>query len=165
MTPRRLDVEAWRDSVLAVTGELAPRLGGPPEKKVLQSVRRTIYAIVSRNGDRFESDKFLRLFDFPVPRATSVERTISTIPQQFLFLLNSPFMLERAKALAERLASEENRDAERIERAYQLLYGRPAAVQEKEIGLAFLASRGRGLPRWQQYTQVLLSSHEFMQVP
>jgi hypothetical protein len=60
MNPRRLDVEAWRDSLLAVTGELDRAAGGPPTDRI-DSRRRTLYFTVSRNGDRFASDAFLRL--------------------------------------------------------------------------------------------------------
>ncbi|MCZ6795935.1 MAG: PSD1 and planctomycete cytochrome C domain-containing protein [Planctomycetota bacterium] len=164
MNSRRLEVEAWRDSVLAVTGELDDRLGGESTKRLLESRRRTLYSVVSRNGDRFESDSFLRLFDFPAARMTSPKRAVSTVPQQCLFLLNSPFMIERARALAERLAREEPGDAQRIDRAYRLLYSRAATGAEKAAGLAFLASAGRGRPSWQHYAQVLLSSHEFMEI-
>ena len=52
--------------------------------------RRTLYAAVSRNGDKLPSDEFLRLFDFPSARATVSERSVSTVPQQSLFLLKQP---------------------------------------------------------------------------
>ena len=164
MSPARLDVETWRDCVLAVTGELDPTMGGPPAPDILSSSRRTLYAAVSRNGDRFPSDAFLRLFDFPSARATVSERPVSTVPQQFLFLLNSPFMEARARAFAGRLQREVAGDAERINRAYELLYARTPEAAERELGLAFLAGDETGqATRWRQYAQVLLGSHEFMQ--
>jgi hypothetical protein len=168
-SPRRLDVESWRDSVLFVTGELDRRLGGSPERNLLRSGRRTLYSIISRNGDRFESDTFLRLFDFPDARISSEQREISTVPQQYLFLMNSPFMIERAKKLAERLATEDGDDGRRIESVYRRLYGREPTREEQAIGRAFLARAsgapsGEALTMWRQYTQVLLSAHEFMQM-
>ena len=168
MNPRRLDVEAWRDAVLAATGELDQTLGGPPIEDIAGSERRTLYASVSRNGDKFSSDTFLRLFDFPVPRATSEGRTSSIVPQQSLFLMNSPFMATQARHLVERLQREEKDDVARIRRAYLLLYGRPATAEEVALGREFVSikfteSSGRLNP-WQQYAQVLLSASELMHV-
>lgn len=138
MNPRRLEVEAWRDSLLTVSGELDQRLGGPPTDNLLNSRRRTLYTVISRNRDRFESDDFLKLFDFPAPRATSAGRKTSTVPQQFLFMLNSPFMVNRAKALALRLEASAADDSTRIANAYQLLFSRQPSSTERAMGLAFL---------------------------
>ena len=166
MNPRKLEVESWRDSLLAVTGELDRTIGGPPTERILESNRRTLYGTVSRNGDRFLSDEFLRLFDFPAPRSTSEQRTASTVPQQHLFMMNSAFMTARATALAVRLQSEASEDRSRIVRAYQLLCSRPPTVEEIKLGLAFLVGTTGGTPqsRWDSYAQVLLSAHEFRQI-
>lgn len=169
MNPRRLDVEAWRDAFLEVTGELDRMLGGPPVEGLLQSPRRTIYGAVSRNGDRYSTDAFLRLFDFPLPRATNEGRKTSVVPQQALFLMNSPFMAARARALTARLHREANDDATRIERAYLLLYGRLPTVEERQLGQEFLASKPDSpgehkLTPWEQYAQVLFSANEFMHI-
>jgi len=164
MSPRRMEIEVWRDSLLAVTDELDRKIGGKPTDKIFDVKRRTLYTTISRNGDRFASDAFLRLFDFPSPASTAPKRAISTVPQQYLFMLNSPFMIARAKALGARLQSEEKDDPARIARAYNLLYGRPPTKEETEIGLTFLAEKGAKIPRFQQYAQVLLSAHEFIQV-
>jgi len=168
MNPRKLDVEAWRDSLLAVTGELDLSLLGPPTEQIFETKRRTLYAKISRNGDRFTSDEFLRLFDFPTPRSSSANRAESTVPQQYLFMMNSRFMLDRAAALAQRLEVECDDDSKRIDWAYQLLYSRPPAAREKELAIAFLSSSVQtdkpSLTQWQQYAQVLLSAHEFMQI-
>ncbi|HEX3870148.1 MAG TPA: DUF1553 domain-containing protein, partial [Pirellulales bacterium] len=165
MNPRRLDVEAWRDAVLASTGELDTQLGGPPIDDIATSSRRTLYASVSRNGDRFDSDTFLRLFDFPVPRATSEGRTSSVVPQQSLFLMNSSFMAERARKFTRRLESEGSDDAARIKRAYVLLYCRAVTREEIKLGRAFLKhaeASEKHLSPWEQYAQVLLSASELM---
>jgi len=138
MNPQRLDVEAWRDSLLATTGELDLQPAGPPTEDV-HSRRRTLYLKVSRNGDRFATDEFLRIFDFPLMRATIAKRPTSITPQQYLFLLNSRFMADRAKALSKRLRSEADNDVARIDRAYRLLYGRAPSEHEKQIGLAFVS--------------------------
>ena len=139
--PRRLDVEAWRDSLLSVTGELKLNLGGPPTEDLRGSRRRTMYYKVSRNGDRFATDFFLRLFDFPIPRATIAKRPLSTVPQQYLFLLNSPMIIDRARALATRLKQHAGDDSARIDRAYHLLYGRSPTPVEAQLAHDFLGSR------------------------
>jgi hypothetical protein len=164
MTPRRMEVEAWRDSLLAVTGELDPSLGGPSHPNITETSRRTLYAKVGRNGDAFGSDAFLRLFDFPLMRATVEQRPNSIVPQQFLFLINSGFMVERAKALVLRLQKERHSDEDRIKLAYNLLYARNPETKELEIGMRFvgLTSDENELSRWDRYAQVLLSSNEFM---
>ena len=164
--PRRMDVELWRDSLMFATGELDQQLGGPPQNNILQSRRRTVYAASSRNGDQFASDRFLRLFDFATPRASIAKRTTTTIPQQFLFMLNSQFMIERARQFFNRLAIESEDSQTRIERGYALLYNREPTQEELTIGLAFVASpptQGTDkLDKWIQYCQVLLSSNELM---
>ncbi len=162
MNARRLEVEAWRDSLLEVCGDLDLKIGGEPTKRLLESSRRTLYSVVSRNGDRFESDRFLRLFDFPAARLTSATRVVSTVPQQYLFLMNSPFMIARAKALAARLLKEAGDARGRLERAYLLLYGRRPTETERAAGLSFLGTAGERLTKWDQYAQVLLSAQEFV---
>lgn len=164
MSPRRLAVESWRDALLHVTGELSGRIGGGPDEQVRSSRRRTLYFSVSRHGDRFETDKFLRLFDFPVPRATIAKRAVSVVPQQYLFLMNSAFMIDRAKAFAARVAAEAMLDDERIRYAYRLLYARVPTDDELQIGRTFLAQAQtqKGLTAWEQYAQTLLSANEFM---
>ena len=165
MEPRRLDAEAWRDALLAVTGGLDATMGGPSTESLLESPRRTLYSIISRNGDRFESDDFLRLFDLPSARATSAGRKTSIVPQQFLFMMNNPFMMKRAQALVKRLSS--GTPEEQISMAYRHLFGRPASAQEIQAGLAFLhdlagADGPPPVEAWCQYAHVLLSSNEFL---
>ncbi len=163
--PRRMDVEAWRDSLLAVTGELDASTGGPPLDDIGASSRRTLYAKVSRNGDVFQSDQFLRRFDFPLMRATVAKRPQSIVPQQYLFLLNSPFMVARAKSLVGRLNLASNGDEQHIRQAHWLLYGRSPTDDELQLAREFLARDAadqNGLSAWEQYAQVLLSSNEFM---
>lgn len=164
MNPRRLDVEAWRDSLLAVSGDLDRKVGGSPDEHVLESRRRTIYGKLSRNFDRSVSEEFLRIFDFPAPRSSSAARTESTVPQQYLFILNSPFMIARAESLSKRLQESASHDDLRIDRAYSLLFQRAPTSRELQAGLAFLSQDGDRGFYWKQYAQVLLGTHEFMQV-
>ncbi|MGB0582997.1 MAG: DUF1549 domain-containing protein, partial [Limisphaerales bacterium] len=134
MNPRRLEVEVWRDSLLVVSGLLDHSLGGRPDNEILDSRRRTLYGTVSRNGDRFRSDKFRRTFDFPAARSTSAARTTSTVPQQYLFMMNSKFIGDCAKALTARLERGSPNTDGRIKLAYQTLFQREP--DEFEIKIA-----------------------------
>jgi hypothetical protein len=161
MPPHRLEVEAWRDAMLAVSGTLDPALGGPStELADAANHRRTLYGFVSRH----ELNPLLRLFDFPDANITSDERTVTTVPLQQLFVLNSDFMIGNAKALAARLTKSDSDDTARIPRAYALLYAREPSDEELRLGLDYLAKQDseRKLSRWEQYTQALLASNEFM---
>ncbi|RPI85118.1 MAG: DUF1553 domain-containing protein, partial [Planctomycetaceae bacterium] len=134
---------------------------------LMASARRTLYGAINRNGDQFEHQDFLRLFDFPSARATSEGRTSNTVPQQFLFLMNSPFMAARAKALAARLQGSAAQDEARIALAYRLLYSRSPTVEESELGTSFLrqpvdVSQPGVLSPLEQFAQVLLSSNELI---
>jgi hypothetical protein len=165
MNRRRLEVEAWRDALLAASGDLDPRIGGPSfDLNAPDARRRTCYAVVSRH----ELNPLLRLFDFPDPNITAGARTVTTVPLQQLFVLNSEFMVQNAKALVARLAAGDQDDAAVISQAYRVLYGRPVTPPELELGLAFLSSLdsadGSRLSRWEQYAQVLLSANEFLYV-
>src|SRR5205807_10275744 len=109
-------------AVLAVSGKLDRTLGGPSADLASPDHRRrTLYGIVSRH----ELNPLLRLFDFPDPNITSGERTVTTVPLQQLFVLNSEFMVRNAKALAARLALAVTDDAGRIRQAFSLLYALP----------------------------------------
>ena len=163
MTRRRLDIEAWRDAVLDVSGRLDRSFGGPSTNLAdANNVRRTVYAKVSRHN----LDSLLRLFDFPDANITSSKRSETTVPQQQLFVLNSPFMIAQAKAFSTRLHNNapENDEA-RINLAFRLAYGRPPEDIEVELARSFV-SGGRDpqskLSRWESYAQVLLGSNEFM---
>jgi hypothetical protein len=164
MDRRRLDVEAWRDAMLASCGNLDPRIGGAP--LILSSAdnyRRTLYGKI----DRSDPDAMLRLFDFPDPSAHAPRRVPTTTALQQLFVLNGPLMLRQAAALARRLTTEEPADAESIvRRAYRDLLARQPSPQELRLGLDFLAADDRArtpeLPVVQQYCQALLGSNEFL---
>jgi cytochrome c553 len=163
MNRRRLDVEAWRDALLAVSGNLDRTLGGAPQDLASAgNKRRTLYGSVSRHN----LNNLLRLFDFPDPNITSESRPVTIVALQQLFVLNSDFMMEQARALAKRLESDDKDDAGRIRKAFLVLYGRPATEREVKLGLEFLAALEPTGPkptlsRWEQYAQVLLSTNEF----
>ena len=165
MNRRRLDIEAWRDSMLFASGELDTTLGGPSLQLGDQkNKRRTIYGFVSRH----RLDELLRLFDFPDPNITSATRAVTTVPLQQLFVLNSDFMAQRARALAARIEKEASQDLDlRLAYAFELLYQRPATPADIALGKTFLESSDAEkskLTPWQQYVLALLAANEFMYV-
>ena len=164
MHPRKLEGEAWRDSLLAVSGELDGTVGGPPEDDVLASRRRTMYGRISRTGDVFASDAFLRLFDFPAAVATAEQRVTSTVPQQYLFMLNSPFMAARAAALGDWMSKRPGGVVDKVGAAYWRLYGREVSAAERALAGEWLGSEPVAA-QWAGYAQVLLSAHELIQIP
>ena len=155
---QRLDAEALRDTILAVSGRLDRKPGGPPAPPDDKHRRRALYATVSRT----QPDRTMALFDFPDPNAHSDRRSVTVGPMQRLFFLNSPFVMEQAEALARRLARESPQGGRaRIRRAYSLLYGRPPDPSEIRMGLEYLD--GEKDP-WPKYAQMLLASSEFSSV-
>ena len=161
--PRKLEVESWRDTLLSVTGELDKKVGGSPDGEILNSKRRTLYATISRTGDRFQSDAFLRLFDFPAAVSTSPKRSTSVVPQQYLFMMNSSFMSARAKHLGKQLFDSANDTSSTIESAYQRLYSRLPDSNERDLANKWLGN-SPSQKNWELYAQVLLSAHELIQV-
>jgi len=165
---RRLDAEEIRDSLLFVAGALDETVGGPPlELSSPANHRRTVYARIRRADYTCTSgtggvDRMLELFDFADP-ASSVDQRINTnVPLQGLFFLNSDLVMRQAELVAKRIAEGGGDDAARIQRAYRLLFARPAKDAEVQLGINFL--KGTGPSGWQQYAQVLLSSGSFYYV-
>jgi hypothetical protein len=162
-SPRRLDVEAWRDAILAVSGRLDRTLGGPAVASAEAGhVRRTLYGTVSRR----EPDKMLIAFDFPDANVSNARRDVTTVPQQQLFVLNSDFMIQSAEALAARLETSASSDEQRIALAYQWAYARAPTADELQANLQFLriatAEGGEGrLSVWGQLAQAILAANEF----
>ena len=164
MNRRRLEVEPWRDAMLAVTGNLDRTVGGPPVDLASNTNhRRTLYAFISRH----QLNELLRLFDFPDPNITSDRRSVTTVPLQQLFVLNSDFMTQRARALVARLNGDANLtdDSAKFHRLFGWLYGRPPSDDEFRLGQAFLSSAApaseQGLSPWEQYALALLGTNEF----
>jgi hypothetical protein len=160
---RRLEVEAWRDALLAVSGKLDPTMGGPTLDLNNNNVRRTVYAKISRH----ELDGMLRLFDFPDANVSSAARTKTTVPQQQLFVLNSNFFIEQAKSFAKRLMDSSEDVAKQIDVAYHLAFGRPPSEPELQLAKAYLSeekAKEDKLSRWEQYCQAILASNELMYI-
>jgi hypothetical protein len=154
---RRLDLESYRDAMLAVSGSLDTRIGGRSVGSSLESTsnnRRSLYAKVSRTNP----DKTGLTFDFPSANSSAAMRAVTTVPQQKLFSLNSPFVRSQADRLAKRLASVKETDA-KLDHAFRLLYGRSPTDSETP-GLRQFAESANGDP-WPQIAQILLISNEF----
>jgi hypothetical protein len=139
---QRLDFEAMRDSLLAVAGELDMEAGGKPVDLLKKpfATRRTVYGYIDR---QFLPGVF-RVFDFANPDMHSPQRPDTTVPQQALFFMNSPFVVGRARTLAGRTDSLKQAEAS-IERLYRAVYQRPPTVSQIELGKAFI-ERAEGLP-------------------
>jgi Protein of unknown function (DUF1553)/Protein of unknown function (DUF1549)/Planctomycete cytochrome C len=165
-TPARLDFEAWRDSWLAVSGRFDRKLGGPSlDLSKADNVRRTLYAKISR----VEPNALMTLFDFPDSNVTSARRNVTTVPQQQLFVLNSDFTIQTAKAFANRLEKMAPGEDERIALAFRLAYGRDPSDAEKRASAEFLREARTQQPAdrlnaWEQFAQAILASNEFLWV-
>ncbi len=156
---RKLDAEALRDSLLFVSGKLDLTMGGEPVRlSDEKNLRRTVYGFVSRA----KLDGTLSLFDFPDPNFTSEGRIGTDTPLQRLYFLNSEFVINKAKALVDRLQTLHTAGGPmRIRHAYRLLFQRDPVPDEIQIGLKFVES---GPDKWLQYAQALMSSSEFILV-
>lgn len=153
---RRLDAESLRDSILAVSGRLDAAVGGKPfPLEDVQQTRRTMYGYISRR----HTDTMLNLFDFPNPNATSEKRSVTDVPLQRLFLLNSELMADSAEALDKRITGAT--PEERIRKGYRTILGRAPVKSELDLGLQYVRDGGDA---WPQYWQVLLATDEFLMV-
>jgi hypothetical protein len=165
MNRRRLDAEGVRDSLLAESGRLDPRAGGPSTRDP-SSTRRALYLMTIRS----DRSSFGALFDAADPTAMVEARVVSTVAPQALYLLNNAFVLEQSRALAWRLAAEAPGGGDaRIRRAYALLFGRPPTDDELSIGRESLARFASERPddpcveaAWGAYCHVLLCTNEWI---
>ena len=162
MNRRRVEAESLRDAMLAASGELNPKAGGPGvlvpiEKEVedlifteaevvdlwpettdpIEHNRRSLYLFKKRNVRYPMFDAF----DAPDTQSACPRRTVSTHALQALVLLNGAFAADRAKALAGRVFLEANGgDVARVTLAYKLVLGRDPRPNEVDQARAFLAS-------------------------
>ncbi len=132
---RRLSAEQIRDAVLAVSGTLEEKIGGPSVALTTTGTRRTVYGKVSR----YKLDQFLQLFDFPAATISAEQRFSTNVPLQRLFFMNSDFMQQQAERLAQKL-QEEPDNRTRITKAYRMVLGRNPAEAEVTAGLEYLAA-------------------------
>lgn len=160
--PRRLSAEELRDSMLAVSGELNPAVGGIPVRPEInpevalqprevmgtfaeawqpsplpsQRHRRSLYALTVR-GQR---DPFMEVFNSPSPDLSCEGRDASTITPQVFALFNSEASHDRALALAARVHRESGTDGTEIDRLFQLVFNRAPTSEERVLCADHVAS-------------------------
>jgi len=159
MERRRLTAEMLRDSLLMASGELEHGDSGKSSKDVDDSsnMRRTVYSRISRK----ELDSFLAMFDYPDPNVHVSHRDQTVTPAQKLFMLNSPFVIERAGKVASSLPGENM--AGKIERAYRRILSRGTQDNELEAALGFLGeNQDAKHENWTRFVQTLMMSNEFL---
>ena len=138
---RRVDFETMRDSILAVSGQLDPRLYGRSVEIHEEPFpgRRTLYAYI----DRQNLPSVFSTFDFASPQAHVGQRNYTTVSTQALFTLNSPFILQEAKRIAALPAIKDAPNPEAMVAAlYRQVLARDPKKDEIKLGMAFLAREG-----------------------
>lgn len=162
MRPRRLEAEALRDAILAVSGTLNPQMYGPafkppipPDAMVARNLktpyptdvpddaaaqRRSVYMF----HKRVIPYPLFQVFDAPDAQQCTGRRNNTTVAPQALALLNDPFIRARSRDFASRVLKEAGSDSARVvEQAYRLAFGRAPTTLEREAGLEFLARQYR----------------------
>jgi hypothetical protein len=180
----RLDAEALRDSMIFVAGQLKPSTGGPalplefPENvgglsptdvnppsfrltkwRPEQEFERTIYLPVVRHSAQPGPAELRNVFDFAQPSEFTGKRSVTAVPTQALFLMNSPIVKKHAAALAERMSKEPD-ESKRIELLWLTLLNRPITEPERLESIEFLKEVGDGA--WVELCHALLASNEFL---
>ena len=149
---RRLDLEQMRDTLLAVSGQLDLQMYGRPDLiSTLDYHRRTIYTFVERQN----VPSIVKNFDFANPDTSTARRLNTTVPQQALFAMNSPFIVGAAEALAANATAD--KPADRIRQLYLAILGREPTAEDLELGLQYVASNP-----WPHYAHLLLMTNELM---
>ncbi len=154
---QRLEFEALHDSVLAVSGQLDTKLGGPAVRLFGGNRRRAVYGYI----DRLEFPSLLTTFDVPNPAGSVPERTNTTVAPQALFLMNGPFARDAAKKLVASPALQKLTDpGDRLDLLYLTVYGRKPSSDERKLALVFV-SKGSASDRWTDLAHGLLMTNEF----
>ncbi|HRX82833.1 MAG TPA: DUF1553 domain-containing protein, partial [Pirellulaceae bacterium] len=184
---QRMDAEAIRDSILAVSGALEAGSPGrhpfPAEEKLKFSQGNPFSQIYDHNHrsaylmtPRLNKHPFLALFDGPDSNKSTEKRGESTVALQALYMMNSPFVEEKAAALATRVTGHSELPAEQIQFAYELLFARPPIEAEKTEATNYLDGYtsdvvSTGLSEsdarrqaWTSLARVLLTSSEFLYI-
>jgi len=159
MSRKRLTFEGLRDNLLKTAGRLDSTVGGRSVDLFKEpfTTRRAVYGFIDRQNlpGTFHS------FDLALPDTHAPQRFTTTVPQQALFLMNAPYVIEQGRALA---ARTEGDSAKRIEEMYRLVYARKPTSEEALAASAFVTGppeMGAKLSPWEQLAQVLLASNEF----
>ena len=156
----RLDFEATRDALLAVTGRLDDRIGGPSRPMLDGGFhpRRTLYAYL----DRQDPPGLLSVFDVPSSAATSTSRDTTTVSPQALFLMNGPLVATAADLVSHRPDVERVTPAdERVRQIYRVLFARVPTEAELRLATDYLGPNPSAA-HWQQFAQALLLTNEFV---
>lgn len=172
-SPRRLEAESLRDAVLATTGKLNLKAGGPGFKdfKYTEAYapiyeyitpntpelwRRSIYRFVVRTTPH----EFLTTLDCPDPANFTPKRLTTTTALQALTLSNNPFMLEQAGYFAERLEREAGpKSGDQIQHAFVLAFGRRPTPEESKAAGKTIQKKGL-----LAFCHVLLNANEFVYI-
>ncbi len=167
---RRIDAESVRDSLLAVSGQLDPKMSG--QSADADAPRRSLYLRVKRTV----LNPFLQVFDAPKPFTTLGRRDLTNVPAQSLTMLNSPFVIEQAKQWAEALVKDDCATVEaRVGRMFTTAFARPPSDHELAAAKNFLATLAAerrektdmlltSAPVWQDFAQALFNLKEFIYV-
>ena len=153
---RRKDLESWRDTILQVSGRLAPTVGGKPFEidRAPFAGRRTVYAKIRRGF----LPPIMRAFDFPGSEEALMKRSNTITPTQALYLMNSPFLRGEARALAH--------EHPKVALLYQAVLGRPPTLDERKRAFAWLArARSQSTAGAWSYGFVKKDSTEFTRLP
>lgn len=167
--PRRLEAEEIRDTLLAVSGKLDLRMGGPGfrlyrylEDNVAtyvpldehrpETYRRAVY----HQNARASLIDGLTDFDLPDNAGATPRRISTTSPLQALTLLNHPFTLAMADALTERVKAETGIAAQ-VRRAFALTFQRQPSAEEENAAMALIAKHG-----WRAFGRALLNANELL---
>jgi hypothetical protein len=158
MNPRRMDIEAYRDSLLQVSGMLDPTMYGPSED-LDRGTRRTVYATLSRG--RSGAD-VMKLYDAPPPMQHIPMRYLTINPLQALFVMNSGFVQGLASELAKQVEPQTTPE-EKIRTLYRKVFARDADQEELALGVKYLAAApGEPGDNVARYAQALLSTNEMI---
>ncbi|MGK0261375.1 MAG: hypothetical protein ACI8UD_000007 [Planctomycetota bacterium] len=133
---QRLQAEAVRDAIIAVSGQIDRSMYGPAVAG--DSRRRSVYVGVKRNS----LDPFLSTFDAPAPHTTHGRRESTNVPAQSLTLLNDPFVIAQARNWADAILSDRSLhdDTARIQRMFLTAFGREASISEQQRCADFLTA-------------------------
>jgi hypothetical protein len=140
MNRRRLEFEPFRDTLLAVSGKLDLKQGGHPVDITVAPypTRRTVYSFIERQN----LPGIFRTFDLASPDTSSAQRFVTTVPQQALFMINSPFVIEQARSLVRRpeIASAKQPE-QKIDALYRTTLQRAPSAEEVNLAESFVQSQ------------------------
>ncbi|MEA3209286.1 MAG: hypothetical protein QOE70_2343 [Chthoniobacter sp.] len=146
---RRLDFEAMRDSLLVFSGKLDRTVGGQPVNLTDEpySNRRTVYGYI----DRGNLPELMSHFDFSNPEMPNSKRTTTIVPQQALFLMNSPMSIDVARSvIARKEVMQAGTDVARIIAIYRVLFQRQPKKEEVPLAYAFLGTDAKNVPTFSE---------------